>query len=43
VPISEGGKFQFSEEDIGVIYIETDTKESYTFDKAGNKVTFING
>ena len=43
VPVSEGGKFQFSEEDIGVIYIETDTKESYTFDKAGNKVTFING
>ena len=43
VPVSEGGKFQFSEEDIGVIYIETDTKESYTFDEAGNKVTFING
>jgi len=43
VPVSEGGKFKFSEEDIGVIYIETDTKESYTFDKAGNKVTFING
>ena len=43
VPVSEGGKFQFSEEDIGVIYIETDTKESYTFDRAGNKVTFING
>jgi hypothetical protein len=43
VPVSEGGKFEFSEEDIGVIYIETDTKESYTFDRAGNKVTFING
>jgi len=43
VPVSEGGKFKFSEEDIGVIYIETDTKESYTFDEAGNKVTFING
>jgi len=43
VPVSEGGKFEFSEEDIGVMYIEIDTKESYTFDEAGNKVTFING
>ena len=43
VPVSEGGKFKFSEEDIGVLYIETDTKESYIFDRAGNKVPFING
>ena len=43
VPVSEGGKFEFGVEDIGVIYIETDTKQSYTFDRGGNKITVING
>ena len=39
----EGGKFEFSADDIGVIFIETDTRESYTFDRNGNRVTVING
>ena len=43
VPVSEGGKFEFGVEDIGVIYIETDTKQSYTFDRGGNRITVING
>ena len=41
--VEEGGKFKFSAEDIGVIFIETDTRESYTFDRGGNRVTVING
>ena len=41
-PVEEGGKFEFSAEDIGVIFIETDTRESYTFDSNGNRVPFIN-
>ena len=42
-PPEEGGKFEFSADDIGVIFIETDTRESYTFDRGGNRVTVING
>ena len=41
-PVEEGGKFEFSPEDIGVIFIETDTRESYTFDSDGNRIPFIN-
>ena len=41
-PVEEGGKFEFSPEDIGVIFIETDTRESYTFDRNGNRIPFIN-
>ena len=40
---SEGGKFKFSAEDIGVIYIETDTKKAYTFNSAGKPVLIYQG
>ena len=40
---SEGGKFKFSQEDVGVIYIETDTKKAYTFNSAGEKIPLIQG
>ena len=40
---SEGGKFKFSAEDIGVIYIETDTKKAYTFNSAGKPVLISQG
>ena len=40
---SEGGKFKFSQEDVGVIYIETDTKKAYTFNSAGKKIPLIQG
>jgi len=40
---SEGGKFKFSTEDVGVIYIETDTKKAYTFNSAGNRVPLYQG
>ena len=43
IPVEEGGAFKFSaEEDVGVIYIEEDTRQSYTFDSDGNKIDFIN-
>ena len=42
IPVEEGGKFKFSAEDVGVIYIEEDTRQSYTFDSDGNKIPFIN-
>ena len=41
-PVEEGGKFEFSAEDVGVIFIEEDTREVYTFDSAGNKRPIIN-
>ena len=43
LPESEGGKFKFSAEDIGVIYIETDTKKAYTFNSAGKPVLIYQG
>ena len=42
IPVEEGGKFEFTAEDIGVIYIEEDTRQSYTFNSDGTKVPFIN-
>jgi len=33
------GNFKPGPEDVGVIYIETDTKEAYTFDTNGNKIS----
>ena len=42
IPVEEGGKFEFTAEDVGVIYIEEDTRQSYTFDSDGNKIPFIN-
>ena len=35
-------KFQFSQDDVGVIFIEEDTREVYTFDTSGNKRPIIN-
>ena len=35
-------KFKFSAEDVGVIFIEEDTREVYTFDSAGKKTPIIN-
>ena len=35
-------KFKFSQDDVGVIFIEEDTREVYTFDSAGNKRPIIN-
>ena len=43
IPVEEGGKFDFSQEDVGVIFIETDTRRSYTFDSNERKIPFING
>jgi len=42
IPVEEGGKFDFSQEDVGVIFIETDTRQSYTFDSKQRKIPFIN-
>ena len=42
IPVEEGGSFKFSAEDIGVIYIEEDTRKSYTFNSSGDKIPFIN-
>jgi hypothetical protein len=41
-PVEEGGKFKFSQDDVGVIFIEEDTRKVYTFDSAGNKKAIIN-
>ena len=41
-PVEEGGKFDFSQEDVGVIFIEEDTRKVYTFDTAGNRRPIIN-
>ena len=41
-PVEEGGKYEFSAEDVGVIFIEEDTREVYTFDSAGKKRPIIN-
>ena len=35
-------KFKFSQDDVGVIFIEEDTREVYTFDTSGNKRPIIN-
>ena len=40
---SEGGKFKFGVDDVGVIYIETDTKKAYTFNSAGKPVLIYQG
>ena len=42
IPVEEGGKFKFTAEDVGVIYIEEDTRQSYTFNSDGKKIPFIN-
>ena len=42
IPVEEGGNFKFTAEDIGVIYIEEDTRQSYTFNSDGKKIPFIN-
>ena len=31
-------KFKFGIEDVGIIFIETDTKKAYSFDEAGNEI-----
>jgi len=31
-------KFKFGPEDVGIIFIETDTKKAYSFDEAGNEI-----
>ena len=41
-PVEEGGKFEFSAEDVGVIFIEEDTRQVYTLDSAGKKTPIIN-
>ena len=35
-------KFKFSQDDVGVIFIEEDTREVYTFDSTGTKQPIIN-
>jgi len=35
-------KFKFSQDDVGVIFIEEDTREVYTFDSTGKKQPIIN-
>ena len=35
-------KFKFSQDDVGVIFIEEDTREVYTFDSSGKKQPIIN-
>ena len=36
-------KFKFGAEDVGVIFIETDTKRAYSFDEAGNEILIYQG
>ena len=36
-------EFEFGPEDIGVIFIETDTKKAYTFNSQGKKVPVLSG
>ena len=36
-------KFKFGPEDVGVIFIETDTKKAYSFDAAGNEILIYQG
>jgi hypothetical protein len=36
-------KFKFGPEDVGIIFIETDTKKAYSFDEAGNEILIYQG
>ena len=36
-------KFKFGPEDVGIIFIETDTKRAYSFDAAGNEILIYQG
>ena len=36
-------KFKFGIEDVGIIFIETDTKKAYSFDEAGNEILIYQG
>ena len=41
--MNDPDQFTFNEDAIGIIFIETDTKKSYTFDSQGNKIKVLNG
>ena len=41
--MSDSTKFQPDESDVGKVYIETDTKTVYTFDKDGNRIPIYQG
>jgi len=41
--MSDSTKFQPDESDVGKVYIETDTKVVYTFDKDGNRIPIYQG
>jgi hypothetical protein len=43
LPVSEGGEFEFNDDAVGIIFIETDTNKAYTFNSQGKKVPIING
>ncbi len=41
--MSDSTKFKPDESDVGKVYIETDTKTVYTFDKDGNRIPIYQG